>query len=234
MSEGLMIQDMAPQDRPRERLLKVGAKNLKNEDLLAILLRTGTKGVSALQIAAEILRRYQTLNQLSRASVDELCKIKGIGRDKAITLLAAFTLARNLMGERPAEQLADTPNVVADLLREEMRNEPVETFFVILLNTRRHLIRYERLTQGTLNTLLVHPREVFRAAIAANASAIILAHNHPSGDPSPSDADVRVTRDLIRAGQVLRIDVLDHVIMGLVSPERDRDYVSLRELGHFH
>jgi DNA repair protein RadC len=102
-----------------------------------------------------------------------------------------------------------------------------------MLNTRRRLIRVEQISQGTLDTLLIHPREVFKAAIAANASAIVVAHNHPSGDPTPSEADVKVTRDLIRAGQLLKIDVLDHVIIGRATPDRPRDFVSLRELGYF-
>jgi DNA repair protein RadC len=110
----------------------------------------------------------------------------------------------------------------------------VEHFQVVLLNTRRRLIRVERISQGTLDTILVHPREVFKSAISANASAIILAHNHPSGDPTPSEADVKVTRDLIRAGQLLKIEVLDHVIIGRATEQRPKDYVSLRELGYFY
>jgi DNA repair protein RadC len=110
----------------------------------------------------------------------------------------------------------------------------VEQFQAVMLNTRRKLIRVEKISQGTLNQLLVHPREVFRAAIAANAAAIVLVHNHPSGDPHPSEADIRTTRDIIRAGQLLKIDVLDHIILGRRCDERGRDYVSLRELGHFY
>src|SRR5262249_22470583 len=152
--------------------------------------------------------------------LDELCCVRGIGRDKAIALKAAFTLARNLAREvRQESPLLDTPERVADLLREDSRLLPVESFQVVLLNTRRRLIRVEQISQGTLDTLLVHPREVFKAAIAANAAAIVVAHNHPSGDPTPSEADIKVTRDLIRAGQLLKIDVLDHVIIGRATPE---------------
>jgi DNA repair protein RadC len=122
---------------------------------------------------------------------------------------------------------------VADLLREENRGLTVECFQILLVNTRRRLIRSETVSQGTLDSLLVHPREVFRRAIQANAAALILAHNHPSGDPTPSEADIKVTRDLIRAGQVLKIEVLDHVILGRRTQERSRDFVSLRELGYF-
>ena len=140
-------------------------------------------------------------------------------------------MARELHGEAPA---LDTPERIADLLRETVRDTTVEQIQVVLLNTRKRLIRVDKLSQGTQDTLLVHPREVFRNAILANASAIVLAHNHPSGDPSPSEADIKVTRDLIRAGQLLRIEVLDHVILGRATQERPRDYVSLRELGYFY
>jgi DNA repair protein RadC len=128
----------------------------------------------------------------------------------------------------------ETPEAIVDLLREENRVRQVETFQVVLLNTRRRLIRIESISQGTLDTILVHPREVFRPAIAAGAAAIILAHNHPSGDPTPSEADIKVTRDLIRAGQLLKIEVLDHVILGRATQERTKDYASLRELGYFY
>lgn len=155
--------------------------------------------------------------------------------DKAVTLHAAFALARRLARESAGEApLLDAPERVADLLREENRGYSVECFQVALLNTRRRLIRVERVSQGTLDTLLVHPREVFKAAITANASALILVHNHPSGDPTPSEADIKVTRDLIRAGQLLKIEVLDHVILGRPQEGRTRDFVSLRELGYFY
>jgi DNA repair protein RadC len=134
----------------------------------------------------------------------------------------------------PRGQALDTPDRVADLLREENRTYEVERFQVVLVNTRRRLLRVERLAHGTLDTLLVHPREVFRAALLAHAAAIILVHNHPSGDPTPSEADIRVTRDLIRAGQLLKIEVLDHIILGRRTSDRPRDYVSLRELGYFY
>ena len=130
--------------------------------------------------------------------------------------------------------MLDTPESVADLLREENRAYDVENFQVVLLNTRRKLIRVEQISQGTLDTILVHPREVFKLAIAANASGLVLVHNHPSGDPTPSEADIKVTRDLIRAGQLLKIEVLDHVIIGKRTAERAKDFVSLRELGYFY
>jgi DNA repair protein RadC len=235
MSSGLRIKDLPIGERPRERLLSHGAESLRSADLIAILLRTGLPGLSAVHIAEQLLARYGTLDLLARASLDELRQTKGVGRDKAIALKSAFTLARRMAEElRQEPLLVDTPERVADVLRESNRFLEVEQFQVLLLNTRRRLIRVEAMAHGTLDTLLVHPREVFRAAIVAGAASVVLAHNHPSGDPTPSEADIRITRDLIRAGQLLRIEVVDHIIMGRPTQGRPRDFVSLRELGHFY
>jgi DNA repair protein RadC len=231
----IRIKDLPAQERPRERLAENGAETLKTSELLAILIRTGSKGVSAVDLGERLLQQFGTLDRLARAPLADLQKVKGIGRDKAIALKGAFTLAQRMAREiRTESPVLDKPELVAELLREEMRSLLVETFHVLLLNTRRRLISVEKISNGTLDTILIHPREVFKAAIAANASAIVLAHNHPSGDPSPSEADIRATRDLIRAGQVLKIDVLDHVIIGTRSDTRPKDFVSLRDLGIFH
>lgn len=208
---------------------------MRNAELIAILLRTGLKGLSAVQVAEQLLQKFSTLDGLSRASIADLQLVRGIGRDKAIALTSAFTLAQRLVEEKREEApLLDNPGSIADLLREEARMYEVERFQVLLLNSRRKLIRREHVSHGTLDTILVHPREVFKSAIAANAGAIVLVHNHPSGDPTPSEADIKVTRDLIRAGQLLKIEVLDHVILGRRTTERPKDYVSLRELGYFY
>jgi DNA repair protein RadC len=234
MSHGVKIKDLPASERPRERLAELGADALKNAELIAILLRTGLKGVSAIQIGEQLLQRFGTLTALERASIDQLRETKGIGRDKAIALKSAFTLARRMARELQGEApMLDTPGTVADYLREENRSYDVEHFQAVLLNVRRKLIRVADISQGLVDSLLVHPREVFRSAIAANASALVLVHNHPSGDPTPSEADIRVTRDLIRAGQLLKIEVLDHVILGRRAAENGKDYVSLRELGYF-
>ena len=235
MIANVRIHDLPAQDRPRERLVAHGADKLSNAELIAILLRTGMKGMSAIHIAEQLLKQFGTLQNLANGSLDDLRKVKGIGRDKAVALKAAFTLARNMARElRHESPVLDTPERIADLLREDNRAFEVEHFQVVLVNTRRKLIRVEPISQGTLDSLLVHPREVFRAAIAANAAAIVIVHNHPSGDPTPSEADIKVTRDLIRAGQLLKIDLLDHVILGRATPERPKDWVSLKELGYFY
>jgi DNA repair protein RadC len=232
MNQTLRLKDQPPNERPRERLVALGADALSHAELIAILLRTGLKGTNAVEVARQLLHMFQSLQALAGASVEDLRKVRGIGRDKAVTLVAAFTLARKMAEDlRHESPTLDNPAAIAALMREDCRLRRVETFQVLLLNTRRRLIRVEQVSHGTLDTLLVHPRDVFRMAISANASAIVLVHNHPSGDPSPSDADMRVTRDLVRAGQLLKIDVLDHVILGLATSERAKDYVSLRELG---
>ena len=235
MTANVRIHDLPAQDRPRERLAANGAEKLSNAELIAILLRTGLKGMSAIHVAEQLLRQCGSLESLARAPLEELRKVKGIGRDKAVTLKAAFTLARKMAEElRHESPVLDTPERIAELLREDHRHATAETFQVVLLNTRRRLIKVETLSQGTLDTILVHPRDVFRSAITANAAAIVIVHNHPSGDPTPSEADIKVTRDLIRAGQLLKIDVLDHVILGRATPERSKEYASLRELGYFY
>ena len=235
MSHFLRMKDQPASERPRERLAAKGPGALTDAELIAILLRTGLRGANAVEVGAQLLRKFGSLQALARASVDDLVQVKGIGRDKAVTLIAAFTLAHKMAEELQRESpVLDNPPAVVALLRGQNLIKDVETLQVLLLNTRRRLIRVEEVADGTIDTLLVHAREVFRHAIAANASAIVLAHNHPSGDPTPSEADIKVTRDLIRAGQLLKIDVLDHIILGRATPERAQDYTSLRELGYFY
>src|SRR5208283_1875124 len=235
MSPSLRLKDQPVSERPRERLAALGADALSHAELIAILLRTGLKGTNAVEIGKQLIQKYGTLQALARVSIADLQQAKGIGRDKAVTLVAAFALARKMAKDLQRESpVLDNPEAIVQLLREQNLVMNVETLQVLLLNTRRRLIRVEDISHGTLDTLLVHPREVFKAAIAANAAAIVLAHNHPSGDPTPSEADIKVTRDLIRAGQLLKIEVLDHVIIGRATPERPKDYASLRELGYFY
>ncbi len=202
-------------------------EHANNQELLSKLAGASVAGV--------LMEQYGGLTGLAHASFDELQSVKGIGQSKAAAIKSAFLLAQRLTRESYADSpILDTPERIADLLRESNRVHTVEHFQIVLLNTRRRLIRVVDLSQGTLDTLLVHPREVFRHAILANAASLALAHNHPSGDPTPSEADIKVTRDLIRAGQLLKIEVLDHVILGQRTPERPVDFVSLRSLGYFY
>ena len=226
---------MPDRERPRERLFALGPDALTDAELIAILLRTGLKGQSAIEVGRALVQQFGSLSELARASLGELQTIKGIGKDKAIALQSAFTLARRMAAEiQKTAPLMEGPDAIADLLREECRPYAVEHFFAILLDTRRRLIRKVHLTNGTLDAAIVHPRDVFRHAVVANASAMVLAHNHPSGDPTPSKADITVTRDLVRAGQLIKIDVLDHIILGRRTDERPRDFVSMKELGYIY
>lgn len=200
-------------------------RNAPDSELLSALA-----GDSAAQA---LIRRYGSLTNLAQASPAELREVSGVGESKAAAIQAAFLLAQRLSRETlPALPLLDSPERVADLLREEFRSKPVEHLSALLVNTRRRLIAIHPVAQGTMDTILAHPREVFREAITRRASAVILVHNHPSGDPTPSEADIRVTRDLLRAGQLLRIELLDHIIIGHRTIDRPKDYISLRELGY--
>jgi DNA repair protein RadC len=236
MSDSMRLKDQPANERPRERLAARGPGSLTQAELIAILLRTGLKGANVVQVAQNVLKKFDgSLNALALASVDELRMVNGIGRDKAVTLVAAFALAKRMEEERRDDSpVLDNPATVVNFMRETNRLLNVESFQVLLLNVRKKLIRAEEISHGLLDTILVHPREVFRAAIVANAAGIVLVHNHPSGDPTPSAADIQVTRDLIRAGQLLKIDVIDHVIIGRATSERAKDYSSLRELGYFY
>jgi len=235
MPDNFRLKDQPASERPRERLVARGPDALTQAELIAILLRTGLKGTNVVQVGQNLLTRFGSLNALALTPVDEVRKVPGIGRDKAATLVAAFALARRMEQERREESpVLDNPATVVSFMRETNRLKNVESFQVLLLNTRKRLLRAEEISEGTLDTLLVHPREVFRAAIVANAAAIVLVHNHPSGDPTPSEADIKVTRDLIRAGQLLKIEVVDHVIIGQATKERAKDYASLRERGYFY
>ncbi|KAB2666352.1 MAG: DNA repair protein RadC [Verrucomicrobia bacterium] len=227
------ISDLLLAERPRERLVERGPDALSNAELIAILLRTGIRGASAVAVASNLLQRFGSLEAIARAPLDDL-RTRGIGRDKAAALKAAFALARRLAEElRRESPVLDHPDAVVALLRDDAIAAQVERLQVVLVNTRRRLIRVETVAEGLLDQLLVHAREVFRPAISANAHAVILAHNHPSGDPTPSEADIRVTREIIRAGQLLKIELLDHIILGRRSETRPRDFCSLRELGYF-
>jgi DNA repair protein RadC len=229
----LRIRDLPPQERPRERLAALGADALKESELLAILLRTGTPRASAVDIGARLLAQCGgSLARLAAATLDELRQVPGVGRDKAVTLKAAFELARRLVREEQRGQpLLETPEQIARYVLEEVRHLDIETLYLLHVNARCRLIAMEKLSQGTLDAVHARPREVFRRALLAGAHAVILAHNHPSGDPLPSDADVRVTREILRAGQLLRIEVLDHVIVGRPTEGRPQYWTSLKELG---
>ena len=227
-----LIREMPVEERPRERLKNHGPQVLTAAELVAILLRTGSQGVSAVQLAQELIRQFGTLEQLARAPLETVAKTKGVGATKAIQLKAAFELARRLAEfSRTAMPVITTPAEAAACVREDFRLLDREEFHVLLLTTKNALLKSCPVSRGSLNASVVEPREVFKDAITASAAGMILVHNHPSGDPTPSSEDIAITRRLVKAGELLGIAVHDHIILGQQLAGRNQDFVSLKELG---
>jgi DNA repair protein RadC len=221
-----MIRDMAEQDRPRERLQQVGPGAVSTAELLAIILRTGSGGENVLRLAERLLAEFDSLPGLSRASIMELMNVKGVGAAKASEVKAALELGRRLMASAPEDRpVVSSPADAANLLMSEMMFLEQEHLRLILLDTRNRVLQTPTIYVGSLNTSVVRIGELFRAAIKANAAAMIVVHNHPSGDPAPSPEDIRVTRQLADAGKLMDIEVLDHIVIG------HQRYVSLKERG---
>lgn len=221
-----MIRDMPLMERPRERFMQVGPRAMSTTELLAITLRTGVGGENVLRLAERLLAHFNGLSGLARATVRELMAVKGIGPAKAVEVKAALELGRRLLAAAPEERPRVTsPGDAANLLMTEMMLLEQEQLRVVLLDTRNYVLDVHTVYQGSLNTSVVRVGELFRHAIKDNAAAIIVTHNHPSGDPAPSPEDVHVTRQIVRAGKLLDIELLDHIIIG-----RQR-YVSLKERG---
>jgi DNA repair protein RadC len=226
----LTIHELPEHERPREKLAAHGAKALSDSELIAILLRTGMKGVSAIDLGRELLKRYDSLTGLARCSVPELAGIKGVGMAKAVQLAAAFGLAQRIARESFARRKVDSPELVWELLGAEMRALHRESLRVVLLDTKYHLLRVEEVSLGSLSESIAHPREIFRPALISSAYAVIVVHNHPSGDPTPSRADQNLTRRLREAADLLQIQLLDHVILGNAAGGR-QPWFSFRESG---
>jgi len=220
------MKDLPAEVRPRERLLSDGPGALSSAELVAVLLGTGSRMRTALEVAGDLLAHYDTLDRLAGASPSELCRVPGVGQVKALHLLAAFELGRRLTSLPPRRRhVIHRPADAALLVMESLRRSDTERFVVLLLNTRHELLSKIEVTHGGLASSPVHPRELFKAAVRESAAAVILVHNHPSGDPTPSRADVAMTARLCRAADVMGIPILDHLIIG------DGRYVSLRERG---
>jgi DNA repair protein RadC len=230
MTAPLKIREMPKEDRPRERLAARGAGALSDAELIAILLRTGMAGANAIEVARQLIREYRSLGRLSRCSVSELAKVKGVGPAKAAQLAAAFGLGQRLARENFSGQRIEKPEQVYDLLGFEMRALHKESLRIILLDTRYQLVRVEEVSLGSVNESIAHPRDVFRPALIHSAYAVIVVHNHPSGDPSPSQADHSLTRRLREAADLLQIKLLDHVIIGAPNEQRP-PYFSFKEMG---
>ncbi len=213
-------------DLPRERLKRLGPAALKTEELIAIILRTGTPGENVLHLSERLAREFGGLLGLARLPLNELTRVKGVGEAKALELLAVFELGRRIQlasaGERPAIKTpADAVTLLADMGTLEQ-----EVMRTLLLDTKNRVLAMPTVYAGSLNTTVIRISELFREAIRQNCAALILAHNHPSGDPSPSPEDVAVTREIVQAGKILDIDVLDHLVIGA-----GQKFVSLKERG---
>ena len=220
------IRDMAENNRPRERLIQVGPGAVSTAELLAIILRTGGNGENVLRLAERLLLKFGSIPGLARATIPELMSVKGIGQAKAVEIKAALEIGRRLMASAPEERpRVSSPADAANLLMSEMMFLEQEHLRLVLLDTRNRVLGTPNIYIGSLNTSVIRIGELFRAAIKANAAAFIVAHNHPSGDPSPSPEDINVTRQLVAAGKLLDMEVLDHIVIG------HQRYVSLKERG---
>jgi DNA repair protein RadC len=226
-SPNVTLRDIPHEERPRERMLQYGAQALSNAELLAILIRTGTVSESAVSLAQRLLMQSNGLRNLVEMSTEQLTAIRGIGAAKALQIQAGIELGKRLARTTQAEMVTiRSPKDVSNLLAEDLRYLQKEHFVCLFLNTKNQVIGQETLSMGSLNASIVHPREVFLAAVKRSSASIVCAHNHPSGDPAPSPEDIQITRRLAEAGELLGIELLDHIIIG------DRTSVSLKELGY--
>jgi len=211
----LTVKELPLDDRPREKLLLRGSQNLSDAELVAILLRTGKKGKSVLEIARELISTEGNLAMLATKTVDSLQKISGIGKDKAATLAAAFEISRRILSQAKwfSNQKVTSPQEIADIFIPILRDDTKERFIVVCLNSSNKIIKHETISIGNLNSSIVHPREIFKVAIDCSSASIILIHNHPSGNPEPSNEDIRITKKVVESGKILDIPVFDHLII---------------------
>ena len=222
---GAKLRELPVHERPRERLMELGAGALSDAELLAILLRTGTKEESVLSLAQRVLRRY-SLKELAEASVGELKRIHGISDAKACEIAACFELARRLQRASRDAKYVKSSDDAYRVLFPRLAHRRVEVFACIYLNSRNRVLRVAELSVGGMEASVVQPREVYRVALEEGATRVIVGHNHPSGDPEPSGEDIRITKALRLGGELLGVELLDHLIVG------DGCYVSLRDRGH--
>ncbi len=224
-SQSLTMKDIPTNDRPRERLINSGSASLSDRELLAIILRTGTNSVTVTNMAEYLIKEFGSLDALDRASTQDICRIEGIGPAKAAQIKAALELGRRLRIEGlQKEGKIKSPQDLFEFLRSEMSALDHEEFKVILLDTKNRIIKHYVLYKGSLNSTSIRVAEVFKEALIINSASIIFAHNHPSGDPTPSEEDKYITKLLVEAGRLLEIDILDHIIVG-------KTCVSMRQLG---
>lgn len=223
----LMIRDFPQDERPRERFVQHGAQSLSNHELIAILLRTGTKDESVLQLSNRLLSNFEGLRGLKSASLEEITSIKGIGYAKAIQILTAVEIGRRIANLSFDDRyVIRSPEDGAKFMMNEMRFLSQEHFVCLYLNTKNQVLHKQTVFIGSLNASIVHPREVYKEALKRSAASVICLHNHPSGDPTPSREDIEVTKRLSECGKIIGIDLLDHLIIG------ENKFVSLKEKGY--
>ncbi|NWK85551.1 DNA repair protein RadC [Staphylococcus sp. GSSP0090] len=224
----MKMNELASHQKPRERMLNYGASHLSHAELLAILINTGRKGCSSLDIANELLKSISNLKDLKQLSINDLNKIKGVGLYKALTLKAAFELGERMHSGSIDDKIQiNSPKDVADFMMGKMEHLTQEKFIALFLNSKNIIIKQKTIFMGTLNSAIVHPREIYSEAVKCASNAIIVLHNHPSGDAAPSKEDIKTTNRLRECGDILGIPLLDHVIIG------DHTYLSMVEEGYF-
>ena len=211
----LKVKDLPLDDRPREKLLLRGSQNLTDAELIAILLRTGKKGKSVIDLAREIIKEHGNLAVLASKPLSALTNISGIGKDKAATLLAAFEISRRIQSQSKwfSDGKVTSPKEIAEIFIPLLKDELKEKFIIICLNSANKIIKFETISIGSLNSSVVHPREIFKAAIEYSSASIILLHNHPSGNTEPSNEDIAITKKLVEAGKIIDIPIFDHIII---------------------
>lgn len=225
------IQEIPEQERPRERLARLGPSSLTEAELLAILLRVGVRGASAVTLGAQLLKKFGGLPGIARASVDDLAAHKGVGAAKAVQIKAAFEIALRMSRQMEPEVYLREPQDVFNYLGQEMGQLNTEHMRVLMVNTRMRLLHVEEISRGILNEVTVHAREVLAPVITRRAWGFFIAHNHPSGDPAPSDADTAFTRQLAAGARLLDLRFLDHVIIGRPTPSHPEGYFSFVAAG---
>lgn len=230
MAKNFTVRDLPKNERPRERLIKLGPEALSAQELLAIIIARGVSGKSVMNIAQELLSQFGNIKNVGEATIEQFCQTKGIGPAKAVQILACFQICHRIENQEIEENkskkfIISSPKDVVKIAQSIFKNKKKEYFLIFPLDSRNQIMKEKIISIGSLNASIVHPREIFKDAIAHTAVSIILVHNHPSGDPEPSDDDLKITKQLVEAGKILGIEVLDHIIVG------QEKYTSFKDKG---